>query len=201
VQPRSGTSEFGPGPGTLGPMPKDPPYVNELAIAEPGAVIGDGTSVWRHSHVRSGATIGEDTLLGKNVYVDEGAVIGNRVTIQNNVSVYVGVTLEDDVFVGPSAVFTNDLYPRSRNREWTLVETRVRTGASVCANATVVCGVEIGEWSVVAAGAVVTKDVAPFEIVAGNPARRMGWACRCGRVASRDREPPAGEPRCELHRD
>jgi len=180
---------------------KQPPYINELAIAEPGAAIGDGTSVWRHSHVRAGATVGEDTLLGKNVYVDEGAVIGDRVTIQNNVSIYVGVTLEDDVFVGPSAVFTNDMYPRSRNREWVMVPTLVRTGASVCANATVVCGVEIGEWSVVAAGAVVTKDVLPFEIVAGNPARRMGWACRCGRVASRSSERSEGEPRCDLHRD
>ena len=178
-----------------------PYYVNELAIVEPGASVGAGTSIWRHSHVRSEAVIGADCLLGKNVYVDEGAVLGDRVTIQNNVSVYMGVTLEDDVFVGPSAVFTNDMYPRSRNREWVLVPTVIRRGASVCANATVVCGVEVGEWAVVAAGAVVTKDVESHEIVAGNPARRLGWACRCGRVASRDQDRPAGEPVCELHRD
>jgi acetyltransferase-like isoleucine patch superfamily enzyme len=178
-----------------------PPYINELAIVEDGAAIGAGTSVWRHSHVRPDAVVGADCLLGKNVYVDDGAVLGDRVTVQNNVSVYQGVTLEDDVFVGPSAVFTNDLYPRSRNRDWELVPTLVRRGASVCANATLVCGVTVGEWAVVAAGAVVTKDVAPHEIVAGNPARRLGWACRCGRVASRDPEPPAGEPRCELHLD
>jgi acetyltransferase-like isoleucine patch superfamily enzyme len=177
----------------------DAPYINELAIVEEGARLGPGTSVWRHSHVRPDAVVGADCLLGKNVYVDDGAVLGDRVTVQNNVSVYKGVTLEDDVFVGPSAVFTNDLYPRSRNRDWVLVPTLVRRGASICANATLVCGVTVGEWAVVAAGAVVTKDVEPHEIVAGNPARRLGWACRCGRVASRDHEPPVGEPRCELH--
>ena len=177
----------------------EPPYVNELAIVEDGATIGSGTSVWRHSHVRSGGVVGRDCLLGKNVYVEQGAVLGDRVTVQNNVSVYEGVTLEDEVFVGPSAVFTNDLYPRSRNSEWEMVPTLVRQGASVCANATIRCGVVIGEYAVVAAGAVVVRDVEPHEIVGGNPARRLGWACRCGRVASRDEDPPSGEPRCELH--
>ena len=179
---------------------EDPPYVNELAIVEEGAAIGSGTSVWRHSHVRDGAVVGRDCLLGKNVYVEQGASLGDRVTVQNNVSVYEGVTLEDDVFVGPSAVFTNDMYPRSRNSEWEMVPTLVHKGASVCANATVRCGVTVGEYAVVAAGAVVVRDVEPHEIVGGNPARRLGWACRCGRVASRDDTPPTGEPRCELHR-
>lgn len=171
-------------------------YVNELAIVEIGAQVGAGSSIWRHSHIRSEGVVGRDCMIGKNVYVDNGAVLGDRVTVQNNVSVYEGVTLEDDVFVGPSAVFTNDRYPRSRNREWVMVPTLVRAGASICANATLVCGVEIGSYAVVAAGAVVTKDVLAHEIVAGNPARRMGWACRCGRVASRDQEIPSAEPVC-----
>ena len=172
-------------------------YVNELAVVEQGARVGAGSSVWRPSHIRPEGVVGRDCMIGKNVYVDNGAVLGDRVTVQNNVSVYEGVTLEDDVFVGPSAVFTNDRYPRSRNRDWVLVPTFVRSGASVCANATVVCGVEIGSYAVVAAAAVVTKDVLAHEIVAGNPARRMGWACRCGRVASRGADVPSVEPICD----
>jgi acetyltransferase-like isoleucine patch superfamily enzyme len=119
------------------------------------------------------------------VFVDAGVTIGDRVKIQNNVSIYQGVHLDDEVFVGPSAVFTNDRFPRAVAPDWELVETHVRRGASIGANATLMCGIELGEWATVAAGAVVTRSVAPYELVAGNPARRLGWVCRCGRVLAR----------------
>jgi acetyltransferase-like isoleucine patch superfamily enzyme len=161
------------------------PFVHESAIVEPDVVIGAGTAIWHHSHVRSGATIGENCVLGKNVFVDAGVVIGRGVKIQNNVSVYRGVHLADEVFVGPSAVFTNDRFPRASSFEWEVVDTWVRRGASIGANATLVCGVEVGEWGTVAAGSVVTHHVAPHELVVGNPARRLGWVCRCGLVLAR----------------
>lgn len=174
--------------------------VHETAIVEAGAVVGDGSHVWHQAHVRSGAQIGGECTLGKNVFVDAGVVIGDRVKIQNNVSVYSGVTLEDEVFVGPSAVFTNDLLPRAANPEWQLVPTLVRKGAAIGANATIVCGNDLAEWSTVAAGAVVTRSTEPNELVAGNPARRMGWVCRCGRIAARgDGDRPAF-PGCECGR-
>jgi len=163
----------------------DPVFIDATAIVESGAVVGDGTRIWHHSHVRAGATIGGQCTLGKNVFVDAGVEIGAKVKIQNNVSVYRGVHLADEVFVGPSAVFTNDRFPRASAPDWELVETWVRHGASIGANATVVCGVEIGAWATVAAGSVVTRDVAAHELVAGNPARRLGWVCRCGRVLVR----------------
>ena len=158
---------------------------HETAIVESGAVIGDDTRIWHHSHVRSGATIGDGASLGKNVYIDGGVTIGDRVKIQNNVSVYHGVTIADDVFLGPSCVFTNDRYPRAVGA-WEVVATEVARGASVGANATIVCGVILGEWSAVGAGAVVTHDVLPHQLVLGNPARPAGWVCKCGRVVSRD---------------
>ena len=160
-------------------------FVHDTAVIESGAQIGSGTKVWHHGHVRTAAVIGVSCTLGKNVFVDGGAVVGNRCKIQNNVSVYRGVHLGDEVFVGPSAVFTNDRFPRAAGDDWEVVETHVREGASIGANATIVCGVEIGAWAVVGAGSVVTGDVAPHELVVGNPARRLGWACRCGRVLAR----------------
>ena len=123
--------------------------------------------------------------------MDGGAVIGDRVKVQNGVSVYRGVTIEDDVFVGPHATFTNDLRPRAHAAAWKLVPTRVRSGASIGAHATVICGVELGENSMIGAGSVVTKSVAAHELVLGNPARHQGWVCRCGNVISRAAEPPA----------
>jgi UDP-2-acetamido-3-amino-2,3-dideoxy-glucuronate N-acetyltransferase len=167
-----------------GPAP-EPVFVHETAIVEPESRIGTGTRIWHHAHVRSGATIGGGCTLGKNVFVDSGVEIGDRVKIQNNVSIYRGVHIDDEVFVGPSAVFTNDRFPRATSPEWEVVETFLRRGASVGANATVLCGIEVGEWATVAAGAVVTRNVAPHELVAGNPARRLGWVCRCGRVLAR----------------
>lgn len=174
--------------------------VHETAIVEDGAAIGDGTRVWHHSQVRAGASIGAGCVLGKNVFVDEGVSIGDGVKVQNNVSVYKGVTLEDGVFVGPSAVFTNDLAPRADNPGWKLVPTLVGEGAAIGANATIVCGHTLGAWSTVAAGAVVTKGTATNELVAGNPARRMGWMCRCGRVAVRTTGDRPEFPGCDCGR-
>lgn len=164
--------------------------VHPSAIVEDGADIGSGTSIWHHSHVRAGARIGSGCVVGKNAYIDSAAVIGERVKIQNNVSVYNGVTIGDDVFVGPSAVFTNDLVPRAFNAEWKVTHTVVESGASIGANATIVCGNTLGAYSMVAAGAVVTRDVQAHQLVAGNPARLRGWVCRCGTVVSRDEQRP-----------
>jgi UDP-2-acetamido-3-amino-2,3-dideoxy-glucuronate N-acetyltransferase len=151
--------------------------------------------VWHHAHVREGAIIGRECTISSNVYVDVDARVGDRVKVQNNVSVYQGVTLEDEVFVGPSAVFTNDRYPRAEG-EWEVVPTVVRRGASIGANATVVCGVEIGAWAVVGAGTVVTHSIPDHELVVGNPARHAGWACACGRVVTRGEARPT-DLRCE----
>jgi UDP-2-acetamido-3-amino-2,3-dideoxy-glucuronate N-acetyltransferase len=154
--------------------------IHPTALVEAGAVVGAGTRVWHRSHIRSGARIGADCTIGFSVYVDQGAVIGDRCKIQNHVSVYCGVVLEDDVFVGPAATFTNDRYPRASSGNWEVVATQVRRGASIGAHATIVCGVEVGAWSMVAAGAVVTGDVPPHALVVGTPARVRGWVCRCG---------------------
>jgi acetyltransferase-like isoleucine patch superfamily enzyme len=164
--------------------------VHPTAIVEDGADIGAGTSVWHHAHVRAGAHVGTDCVLGKNVYVDIHAEVGDRCKLQNNVSVYHGVHVGDDVFVGPSATFTNDLVPRAFNAEWKVVDTYVLEGASIGANATIVCGVTLGRYSMVAAGATVTRDVADHQLVAGTPARHLGWVCRCGTVITRDVAPP-----------
>ena len=153
--------------------------VHETAVVEDGAHIGDGCRIWHFAHVRAGARIGPGTIIGKSVYVDGGAVIGDNCKVQNFVSVYNGVTLADEVFVGPSAVFTNDLAPRAASN-WKLVRTRVERGASIGANATILCGVTIGEWAMVGAGSVVTGDVAAHHVVVGNPAHVIGWVCRCG---------------------
>jgi acetyltransferase-like isoleucine patch superfamily enzyme len=163
--------------------------VHETAIVEPGAAVGAGTAIWHHAHVRRGATIGRDCNLGKNVYVDSGATIGDRTKIQNNVSVYAGVTIGNEVFVGPSAVFTNDRAPRAVG-DWAVVATVVHDGASIGANATIVCGNEIGRYAMIGAGAVVTRPVADHQLVLGNPARPAGWVCRCGAVVSHAPEPP-----------
>jgi UDP-2-acetamido-3-amino-2,3-dideoxy-glucuronate N-acetyltransferase len=165
-------------------------FIHPTAEVEPGVEIGDGTSVWHQVHLRTKATIGARCILGKNVFVDEGVRIGDRVKIQNNVSVYRGVTLADDVFVGPSAVFTNDLRPRAFNAEWQVTPTEVGRGASIGANATIVCGRDVGAYAMVAAGAVVTRPVADHQLVAGNPARPKGWVCRCGALVSREPGPP-----------
>jgi UDP-2-acetamido-3-amino-2,3-dideoxy-glucuronate N-acetyltransferase len=155
-------------------------FVHPTAIVEKGAVIGRGTRIWHLAHIRSGVRIGENCTISKDVYIDAGVRIGNRVKIQNGVSVYRGVTLEDDTFVGPHASFTNDETPRAFNDDWRVVETIVRTGASIGANATIVCGVVVGPYGMVAAGATVTNDVAPHGLVIGSPARLVGYLCKAG---------------------
>lgn len=158
-------------------------FVHESSYIDDGASIGGGTSIWHFSHVMSGASIGRNCSLGQNVFVARGVSIGSHVKIQNNVSVYEGVTIEDYVFCGPSMVFTNVRTPRSafpRNRSDDYAPTLVRHGASIGANATVICGTTIGAWALVAAGSVVTKDVPDHAIIAGVPGRVIGWSCKCG---------------------
>jgi len=155
-------------------------FVHESAIVDDGATIGDGTKIWHFVHVMPGATIGSGCVVGQGCYVGN-VVIGDNVRIQNNVSVYDRVTLEDDVFCGPSCVFTNVVNPRAAvSRKDEYAPTLVRRGASIGANATIVCGATLGEYAFVAAGAVVRGDVAPYALVAGVVARRIGWMCACG---------------------
>ncbi|NPV62379.1 MAG: N-acetyltransferase [Methanotrichaceae archaeon] len=156
-------------------------YSHPTAVVEEGATIGDGTHIWHFSHVRSGAILGRNCNVGKSAYIDIDAVIGDNVKIQNFVSVYKGVTIEDDVFVGPSATFTNDLYPRAFiwDQEH-VVPTRVCRGASIGANATIVCGVTIGEYAMIGAGSVVAEDIPAHALAFGSPATVRGWVCRCG---------------------
>ncbi len=172
------------------PSSPQPTYIHPTAIVEAGATIGPGVKIWHFAHVRSGARIGSETQLGHAVYVDAGAVIGARCRVQNFVSVYAGVDLADDVFVGPSAVFTNDLLPRAHNAAWRLVPTKVGRGASIGANATIICGVTIGPWAMIGAGSVVSRDVPAHQLVLGNPARLRGWVCECGQVVPN--RPPHG---------
>lgn len=156
-------------------------YNHKTAIVESNS-IGEGTKIWHFAHVRVNSTIGKECNIGKSVYIDIDVVIGNRVKIQNFVSVYKGVTIEDDVFIGPAVTFTNDLYPRAEHwNEEDLVSSVVRKGASIGANSTIICGVEIGEYAMIGAGSVVTKDVPPFGLVTGNPAKLKGYVCYCGR--------------------
>jgi UDP-2-acetamido-3-amino-2,3-dideoxy-glucuronate N-acetyltransferase len=156
-------------------------FAHESSYVDEGAVVGAGTKIWHFSHVMPGAVIGAGCNLGQNVVVMPGVRIGNNVKIQNNVSVYEGVTLEDDVFCGPSCVFTNVINPRSHvSRKAEYQPTLVRRGASIGANATIICGSTIGEYAFIGAGAVVRGSVAPFALVVGVPARPVGWMCRCG---------------------
>jgi UDP-2-acetamido-3-amino-2,3-dideoxy-glucuronate N-acetyltransferase len=162
-------------------------FVHESSYVDDGASVGAGTKIWHFSHISAGAAIGDRCSLGQNVFVAKGVQIGNGVKIQNNVSVYEGVTLEDEVFCGPSMVFTNVNTPRSgtpRNTSADYLPTVVRRGASIGANATIVCGHTIGEYAFVGAGAVVTKDVPAYAVVYGNPARIRGYACECGLALS-----------------
>jgi UDP-2-acetamido-3-amino-2,3-dideoxy-glucuronate N-acetyltransferase len=158
-----------------------PYFAHETAVIDQPCEIGSGTRIWHFSHVMRDSRIGRGCNLGQNVVVSPGCVLGDRVKVQNNVSIYTGVTIEDEVFLGPSAVFTNVINPRAfieRKDEYR--PTLVRRGASIGANATIVCGVTIGQYSFVAAGAVVTRDVPDYGLVLGAPARLAGWVCWCG---------------------
>jgi UDP-2-acetamido-3-amino-2,3-dideoxy-glucuronate N-acetyltransferase len=156
-------------------------FAHESSYIDDGAVVGRGTKIWHFCHVMPGAVIGERCNLGQNVVVMGGTRLGNNVKVQNNVSIYEGVTLEDDVFCGPSCVFTNVTNPRSHvSRKSEYRATLVRRGSTIGANATIVCGITLGEYSFIGAGAVVTSDVPAFALMVGVPARRVGWMCQCG---------------------
>ena len=157
-------------------MSEDNIFVHPSSVIDDGAKIGKGTKVWHFCHLMTGTVIGENCILGQNVYIDKNVVIGNRVKIQNNVSVYNGVTIEDDVFLGPSVVFTNVINPRSFiERKDELKKTLVKKGSTIGANATILCGIEIGSYAMIGAGAVVINNVPDFALMVGNPARQTGW--------------------------
>lgn len=156
-------------------------FAHPTADVSEEASIGENTKIWHNAHIREKSVIGKTCVISKNAYIDTEVCIGNNVKIQNNVNVYHGVTIEDDVFCGPSMTFTNDLYPRAFNKNWEITKTLVKKGASIGANATIVCGVTIGEYSMIGSGAVVTKDVEPYSLVVGNPAKKIGKVCKCGR--------------------
>jgi UDP-2-acetamido-3-amino-2,3-dideoxy-glucuronate N-acetyltransferase len=156
-------------------------FAHETAVVDAGCEIGNGTKIWHFSHIMSNCFIGESCNIGQNVVISPAVKLGRNVKIQNNVSVYTGVICEDDVFLGPSMVFTNVINPRSHvNRRNEYAETLVRKGASIGANATVVCGNEIGEYALIGAGAVITKPVKAFALVVGNPAKQIGWVSEYG---------------------
>lgn len=154
---------------------------HETAVIDPGCTIGDGTRIWHFSHIMPGCIIGRNCNIGQNVVISPQVVLGDNVKVQNNVSVYTGVTCGDDVFLGPSCVFTNVVNPRSAvSRKSQYLKTHVGRGASIGANATIVCGHTIGEYAMIGAGAVVTKDIPPYALVVGNPSRRIGWVSEYG---------------------
>ncbi|MBG9377349.1 N-acetyltransferase [Panacibacter sp. DH6] len=162
-------------------------YAHPTAVIDEGATIGNGTRIWHFSHIMKDAVIGEQCNIGQNVVISPGVVLGNNVKVQNNVSLYTGVTCADDVFLGPSCVFTNVINPRSaivRKHEY--LKTHVGKGASIGANATIVCGHDIGAYAFVGAGAVVTKDVKPYALVVGNPSKQTGWMSEYGHKLSFD---------------
>ena len=156
-------------------------FAHETAIIDDGCTIGKGTKIWHFSHIMPKCILGEDCNIGQNVVISPGVILGRNVKVQNNVSIYEGVTCGDDVFLGPSMVFTNVINPRSAvNRKNEYLKTNVGKGASIGANATIVCGHDIGNFAFIGAGAVVTKTVLPYALVVGNPARQMGWMSEFG---------------------
>jgi acetyltransferase-like isoleucine patch superfamily enzyme len=183
--------------------------IHESALVETGAQIGPRTKIWHLAHVRHSAVIGADCVIGRGVYVDVHVVIGDKVKIQNYVSVFHGVTIEEGVFVGPHAVFTNDKVPRAVTpdfelkaaNDWVLVPTLVKAGASIGANAVIVCGVTIGRWAMVGSGAVVTRDVPDYGLVVGNPARLVDYVCPDGQRLHLDPSQPPARVTCSCGRE
>jgi UDP-2-acetamido-3-amino-2,3-dideoxy-glucuronate N-acetyltransferase len=180
-------------------MSKNNYFAHDTAVVDAGCEIGAGVKIWHFSHIMTGAKVGDDCNIGQNVVVSPGVVLGRNVKVQNNVSIYTGVICEDDVFLGPSMVFTNVINPRSAvNRKNEYMRTRVGRGASIGANATIVCGNDIEEFAFIGAGAVVTKAVPAYALVVGNPARRIGWVSEYGHRLAFDEEgvavcPESGE--------
>ena len=157
------------------------PFIHPTAVVDDNAVIGEDTRIWHFVHISSQAKIGKNCVLGQNVFIDKGVHVGNGVHVQNNVSIYNGVKIEDDVFLGPSCVFTNVINPRAFvDRKDQFKPTLVCKGVSIGANATIVCGHRLGEYSFIGAGTVVVSEVSPYAVMVGNPARHIGWICRCG---------------------
>jgi acetyltransferase-like isoleucine patch superfamily enzyme len=180
--------------------------IHPTAEVSEQATIGEGTSIWHQAQVREGAHIGQNCIISKGVYIDTGVVIGDNVKIQNYVSVYHGVTLEEGVMVGPHVCFTNDLRPRAINPDgsrkaaddWLLSATLIRRGAALGANATIVCGITVGQWAMVGSGSVVTRNVPDYGLVYGNPAQLQGFVCRCGHRLIVDRALRSGHcPQCQ----
>ena len=164
-------------------------FAHETATIDEGAIIGDGTKIWHYSHIMPDCRIGERCNIGQNVVISPEVILGNNVKIQNNVSVYTGVTCEDDVFLGPSCVFTNVINPRSSvNRKSEYAKTYIGKGATIGANSTIICGHDIGAYAFIGAGAVVTKMVLPYALVVGNPARQIGWISEFGQRLEFDKE-------------
>lgn len=161
-------------------MPHDKVVIHHTAEVSDRAEIGEGTRIWNAAQIREGAKIGKNCVISKDVYIDQGVKIGDRVKIQNGVSIYKGVTLEDDVFVGPHSTFTNDIRPRAFSTDWEVIPTLLRKGSSVGANATIVCGITLGEYSLVAAGTVMTTDTLPYGLYIGCPARLKGFVGKSG---------------------
>ena len=181
-------------------------YAHETAVIDEGCKIGKGTKIWHFTHIMTGCVIGENCNLGQNVVVSPEVVLGRNVKVQNNVSIYTGVICEDDVFLGPSMVFTNVINPRSHIlRRDQFQATLVKRGASIGANATIVCGNEIGEFAFIGAGAVVTKDIPPYSLIVGNPGRHVGWMSEYGHRLHFDENGiaicPEGQDRYQLGED
>ena len=173
-------------------------FAHETAVIDEGCKIGKGTKIWHFSHIMTGSEIGENCNIGQNVVVSPGVKLGRNVKVQNNVSIYTGVICDDDVFLGPSMVFTNVINPRSAiNRKDSYIETIVEKGATVGANSTIVCGNIIGRFAFIGAGAVVTKDVRPYALVIGNPARQTGWMSEYGHKLAFDKKGYAVCPESE----
>lgn len=175
-------------------MPENDYFVHESSYIDEPCQIGTGTKIWHFSHIMSGARIGENCNIGQNVVVSPDVVIGNRVKVQNNVSVYTGVICEDDVFLGPSMVFTNVINPRAYiERKDEFKTTLIKKGATIGANSTIICGLTIGQYALIGAGAVVTKDIPDFAIIVGNPGKCIGYVCKCGERLTFS---PDGESKC-----